>query len=271
MGQKKPGESKQVAAETAHLELQSGGDQAKKPMQDGPKPFPWGALAKLLAGIGAVGGIILHLMGYVSYQAYLTAWGIDPGLFPKPTDATVINGYYAFMERTVTLFSAVRQGTGYFLGAIAAVTFYVFILLRINKSNSNSNYKIRRLAQRAPGWGRDLAKSLLLTFTMLAGVPIALFFAVFVLTVPAILGQNFGQSAAKNEMALFRMGCDVQPDGRRCVDLRKDGKTIARGFPIDSSESHMALFDVAEKRARALERDGTELLVDPTRYKADTK
>ena len=66
-------------------------------------------------------------------------------------------------------------------------------------------------------------------------------------------------------------GCDAQPSGRRCIDLRKDGKTFARGFPIDSSESHIALFDVIEKRARALERDGTELLVDPTRDKPDTK
>lgn len=239
------------------------------PTLDGKKLIPWGSLGKWAAGIGAAGGIILHLLGYVSHQAYLETWGIDPGLFPKSTDASVINGYYAFVERTVTVISAVKQMAHYLYWAIPALTLYLFLLLHFGKPSRN--YQLRNKTQRSAGWVGDLFKSLALTISTLAGVPIALFFAVFLLAIPVILGQNVGQTNAKNEMNLFREGCDAQPNGRRCIDLRKDGKTFARGFPIDSSESHIALFDVIEKRARALERDGTELLVDPTRDKPDTK
>lgn len=271
MRRKAPVELKQAVekgAEEAHQQAHNPGGRVKESIQSNPPSLSWGSLAKWLGGIGAVGGVILHLMGYISHQAYLEAWGIDHGLFPKPTDATVINGYYAFVERTITFLSAIKQMANYLFWAIPALTLYLFIILRFSKPSRN--YKVRNKTQRSGGWVGDLFKSLAVTISTLAGIPIALFFAVFVLAVPVILGQNVGQSNAKNEMVLFREGCDAQPSGRRCIDLRKDGETLARGFPIDSSESHIALFDVDEKRARALEREGTELLVDPVRSTPNT-
>lgn len=263
MAQKRTGGTKVVAQQLGnkkHADDQAPDSEERASGKIEPKEFPWGALAKGFAGIAAVGGVILHLMGYVSHQAYLETWGIDPGLFPKPTDATVINGYYAFVDRAAALLSAARQGATHFLLAAVIVALYIFILSRIGKLSTSG--KLRALVRRTPDWLSDLAKSLVLTLTMLGGIPIALVLAAFVLAVPAILGQNFGQSIAKKEMTVYRDGCNAEGNSRMCVELRKDGKTIARGFLIESSESHVALFDVSEKRARALSRDGMELLVD---------
>lgn len=271
MEQKAPVKSKHTAekgGDAAHQPAQDLSDRAVTPIQNNLPSFPWGGLAKWLGAIGAIGGVVLHLLGYISHQAYLEAWGIDPGLFPKSTDATLVTGYYAFVERSVTLISAVKQVAGYLWWTIPALALYLFIISRLGKPSRN--YKKRYRTQHPAGWVSDLFKSLALTISIFAGVPIALVFAVLILAVPAILGQNVGQSSATKEMAFFREGCDAQPSGRRCIELRKDGKTLARGFPIESSESHIALFDITEKRVRALERDGTELLVDPLRGTPNT-
>ena len=198
-------------------------------------------------------------MGYISHHTYLTAWGIDPGLFPKATDATVINGFYAFIDRSAMVMSAIQDGAGKFLTAGVMVAVYLFVLFRASKSE-RAGARARWLSNFVPAWLGDVWRSLMLTFLTIFGIPVALVFIVFVLAIPAVFAERFGYSQAEREMAKFSRGCEQASGVGSCIELQKDGKPIARGFLIESSESHVALFDVAMKRARAIERAGTELL-----------
>jgi hypothetical protein len=70
-------------------------------------------------------------------------------------------------------------------------------------------------------------------------------------------------------MKEFNKGC--WPDKVKldylCSDISRDGKLLARGFLIDSSASHIALYDVDVKKARLFERDKTEVIGTPDKPK----
>lgn len=228
-----------------------------------PKPFSWGLLAKLFAGIAAVGGLVLHMMGYVSHRNYLAAWGLDPGLFPKPADAIIIQGFYAVVDRTITMFSVVGERVEQLLiaaGIMTVVLFLAIVLSRLVEQQART--RVSRLSSRFPKWCSDFWVSLAVTYIVVGVVPFVLAFVVIVLAIPAFLGESYGHAAAERDRARYLTGCQQKAGTQGCIELNKDGKIAVRGFLIESSESHIAIFDVSEKRARALERSGTELFAD---------
>lgn len=254
-----PAQSGQQSAPQAVTNQPSGNNQddsGQPPTTS--KALSWSSFATVIAALGTIGGLVFHLMGYISHHTYLSAWGIDPGLFPKATDATIIDGFYAFIDRSAMVMSAIQDGAGKFLTAGVMVAVYLFVLFRAGKSE-RAGERARWLSNSVPAWLGDVGRSLMLTFLTIFGIPVALVFIVFVLAIPAVFAERFGYSQAEREMAKFLRGCELASGVGRCVELQKDGKTIARGFLIESSESHVALFDVAMQRARAIERAGTEL------------
>lgn len=247
-------------------DLKPAADQSGNVPTDPPQPkqaeFTWASLAKIMAAVGTVGGLVMHLVGYITHQSYLTAWGIDPGLFPKAVDDIAMTGYYAVIDRSASILSIMKDEAWKLLGPGVAIMVYAFILLRLSKSEKRK--KIVRVFQQIPDWVSDLAKSLGVTTVVLGSVPIALFLTIFALFVPAIFGHTYGISLAEREQKTYMAGC-TQAGSSKCIELRKDGKTIARGFTLESSTSHLAIFDVHEMRARAIERAGTELIADTPR------
>lgn len=235
-------------------------DTPANPPQPNITGFSWSSIAKLLASIGTIGGVVMHLIGYITHQSYLATWGIDSGLFPKPVDDIAMTGYYAVMDRSVSILSVIQTEAWKLLVPGVAIMVYAFVLLRLNRSNKRE--KIVRVFQKIPDWVGDLAKSLGVTIVALGSVPIALFITIFVLFIPAVFGASYGRSLAEREQQKYVAGCTQADAGTKCIELRKDGKPIARGFMLESSTSHVALFDVNEMKARAIERAGAELVAD---------
>lgn len=226
------------------------------------KSFSWGFLAKAIAAIAAGGGLALHLMGYVGHQTYLSTWGIDPGLFPMSTDAIIIEGFYALIDRTATIFSAMTHKVSAFVTAGLIVVLYLFVILYVNRIAKDRSGKIFGFSIRLPEIFIDLLKSFLIAVIALGGVPVALVFSVLILAVPAVLGESFGSSSAEQQMSQYRAGCNQREMKERCVELRGKQGRLAYGFVLDSSESHIAIFDTDKNQVVSLEREGTELLVD---------
>lgn len=225
--------------------------------QAAPYNFPWGLLAKALAVVTTVGGLALHTMGFLSYQAYFTEWGIDPGLFPQSTDAIIINGLSALLDRTITLTSLFNTKSSLVMGLILTVSLCVYFYIDTLRKTHAPNLKLRH----RPDWFVVLAKSVSISFIAVGMIPIAIVFIVIGLITPAALGENAGQSRAQHQMERYKLGCEKNVRDK-CIEICKSGKVIAHGFLIEGSESHIALFDVTKNRAWAFERDGTELLVD---------
>lgn len=227
------------------------------PMQTQPLSFPWGLLAKILAIVGTVGGVVIHVIGYVCHATYLRAWGIDPGLFPKSIDDLAITGYYALMDRSVSLLSLLGEVGYLILGGGVAMTIYLFVLCRLDRSDKPK--RASRVLRRIPEWARDLLKSAYLVALTFSSFPAALVLVIVVLVLPAGCGEAVGKNIAEREQGKFSAGCDSAVGEQKCIELHKEGKLVARGFLIDSSTSHVAIFDVDSERSRAIERAGTEL------------
>ena len=90
--------------------------------------------------------------------------------------------------------------------------------------------------------------------------PIVLIVLISILLIPAAGGEAVGKQAAKNQQEKFSAGCSAEYGKEKCIELRRDGKVVTRGFLIDSSTTHVALYDVDEKRPRVIERAGTEFV-----------
>lgn len=235
---------------------------AAKPNQDkqeAPTAW-WFSFVKLVAALGSVGGVLLHLIGYIGHLSYMSAWGLESGPFRKDLDEILLMGYLAIMDRSNNALSLIGDQKWTILGVWIALTGYAFLIFRLDTTDKRDRAK--HFFQRLPDWVSDLLRSVLGSTMTFALFPAGLFFVLFVTALPVSIGNSFGNSLADTEYKKFVAGCEHVTRGNRCLEIRKDGKLIAHGFVIDSSASHIALFDVDLQRARTIVREGTEVIAD---------
>lgn len=211
--------------------------------------------AAVWAGVIAAGGLLLHAMGFISNVAYLKHLGVDSGAFPKNVDWTLIQGYYSYLDRS----SAVLKGlVAHGLEVLFAIIFMGTLLLAIEFMLG----KALQPKQLAP-WMRAAIKSYSLAAVALLGVPVLLLFISFIIIWPGMFGEVAGMNAAQQDLKKFQKGCAAQKQNeRKCQTVILDGKSIAYGFLIDSSEKYLAVFDVDQKRSIVLEREHTKIISD---------
>lgn len=220
----------------------------------------WFSFAKLIAALGSIGGVLLHLIGYISYLSYISAWGLESGPFHKDIDEILFMGYLAIMERSNNALSLIGEQKWAIFGIWIALTIYAMLIFRQDKTETR--VKAKQFFQRLPNWVPDLLGSVLGATATLALFPVGLLFVLVVTVLPVSIGDSFGKSLADVDYKKFIAGCEHVTQGNRCLEIKKDGKLIAHGFVIDSSASHIALFDVDLQRARTIVREGTELIAD---------
>jgi hypothetical protein len=68
----------------------------------------------------------------------------------------------------------------------------------------------------------------------------------------------FARQSPEQREAAFKKGCKASK--QRCIELRRDGVVVATGYHLDSSVTHVAIFDVAINKARAVSREGVEVV-----------
>lgn len=215
----------------------------------------WPTALSLFTALVAAGTVTLHLIGDVRHRHYLKHWGIDAGLFPKSADWVLINGYYGVVDRFVAILIAMLGNLHWLAAAVLILGVYVFMLL---SPTSGASDETPGWLLRQPAWRRRLIRQMLLTALFVSVVPCALFLLTAFMAVPAALGETAGKAAAENEASEYRKGCQVSKIA--CVDLKRDGEVIATGFVLDSSVSHIAIFEAHEQRSRVLALDKLEIV-----------
>jgi hypothetical protein len=220
--------------------------------------FSWfNTSLKISAALVTIAGLSLHLMGELAHRNYLNNLGVDPGLFPKATDWIIINGYYAYIDRATVFLRLLGDNTLIWAIGSIILVFYIFLIFLLNRKSSWP-WLDNKLGHAGP-LTRDFAKSVVLSVGIVTSVPAILIGTALVLAFPAILGEGYGIAAAKNDTVAFAMQCSDTSGRQRCSEIYKDGELLAQGYVFESSESHIAIFDVSMKRTRIIERGGTEL------------
>lgn len=224
-----------------------------------PLALNWPTALSLCTALVATGTVTLHLIGDVSHRQYLKHWGIDAGLFPKTTDWILINGYYGVVDRFVAILIAILGNLHWLAAAAVIVGVYVFVLLSPARCTSG---EAPAWLLRQPEWRGRLIRQMLLTALFVSVVPCALFLLTAFMVVPAALGETAGKAAAESEALEYRKGCQLSKI--TCVELRREGDVIATGFVLDSSLSHLAIFDAQAQRGRVLALDKLEVMSNRT-------
>lgn len=215
-------------------------------------------------GLAVAGGYCvyaMHLAGKTMHEHYLGLFGIDANLFPRSLDDIATLGQMGLLERLITFFMAVLQALEkqglIVLAVMTAVLFILLFLIRkFPKQSSLPNW-----AKNMPGWAGDAGKSLAMSVLAMAVFLEVFAFGLVMLMMPVSMGQSAGAKLYESEMQVFQAGCRTAKTAQRCVQLLKQGRIQMQGYVIDSSPTHIAIYDVKLKQARAVERNGLELRV----------
>ncbi|MEX8193584.1 hypothetical protein [Comamonas guangdongensis] len=219
----------------------------------------WPAMLRVLTVFVAIGTVALHLIGDVRHRQYLHYWGIDAGLFPKTTDWILINGYYGIVDRFAVILTAIFGNIHWLLVATVVIGVYVFVL---QTPVSKTPGKLTNWVLRRAEWQQRLARYIVLTAMAVAMMPLTLILLTALMVIPAALGESGGEAAAASQKAELIKGC-WQPR-TPCVEIKKDGVTVANGFVIDTSASYIAIFDTEIQRSRVIPLEKMEFVSHPS-------
>jgi hypothetical protein len=224
----------------------------------------WTVVASVLGIVSAVGGVLLHLIGVTVNETYFQQWGLDAAMFPKPTDVTLVQGYYAMVNGISTIVVAlIAQHWPWLLAYGAFIGLVAWGLTAID------NLPRTRLA----GWiaGHEKLARTFVMFVFGVGLvavvlPLALITVVVVLALPISAGDAYGKSLVRAQLADFKAGCDRPTHQAACVSVMKGDQALARGFLIAATQPRVALYDPTAQRTIVIEAHGLTLLGAPRRH-----
>ena len=219
------------------------------------------SVGRWIALIGAFSVYAVHLTGKTIHETYLGNFGIDPNLFPRSLDDIATLGQMGLIDRLTVIFVALMktlEAKG--LWFLFAGSFFIFLILWSNRRLPKKNSLNKNISQLV-WWVKAAGKSVGLIVLMTSGIVYGYVCLLMLLLMPVAMGQSVGFERYKHDAEIFNRGC--QATTRHCVELFESNKLIAEGFVIDSSPTHIALYDVKRKQSRAMERAKTELRVKP--------
>lgn len=210
------------------------------------------ATLSVLAALAAAGAVCLHLLGDQIHRTYLRQWAVDADLFPKATDWILSSGYNGLVTFGIQSLVAIFQNFWWMLLASIPLGVYVWLLL---SPLGFDRLQTKQWEWLRTGWGK-VAGYILKTLLVLIFLPFALLLVVVIAAIPAVVAESVGKSVAEQELNDFQLGCEKSKG--ICVQFLKSGSEVAKGYILDSSPSHIALFDVSLQRSRTLAREGLE-------------
>lgn len=230
--------------------------QSTLPESPGGRRLPQGRsfdALKVLAGLTAASGLLLHLVGSVFHDAYLSAWGLDSALFPKSVDHLVILGFKTVVGLSLQLFPTALANVAAILVLSLGLSLYWSLLGVAARDTDFPNWAERLPRWLTIGFARFLAVLLVTVFVILFVVLLG-----YLMAAPIAIAQTMARQHASVEMIRFSKGCAEEGESR-CFDLKR-GTEVVQGFLIDSSTDNIAFYDVALQRARVTARVGSEML-----------
>jgi hypothetical protein len=207
---------------------------------------------KIVAALGLTGGVLIHFIGYMHHIVYLEAWGVSPQLFPKSIEWLGARGYLTTFTQISGLLSFLSENWI----QLASLSFAIFISMVIPALFERNEKRLEGFVGRFPRVKGFLIACLSMIGLIAVLILIALVLARTLIAIPGAIGVTSGQEAAAKDLARFRKGCEQEIG---CTSVLKEGSLVARGFLIDSSPTHLALYIPTDKLVRIIPIEGLEL------------
>jgi hypothetical protein len=205
----------------------------------------------------AVTGLVLHVLGNACHSRYLQFFGIDPGVFTKSIEWQLMKGYDAFLDRSLKLLQMTLVHWHESL-IIFGAAFCMAMMIEIAKRHRPSRPP-------RPWWLQALGRSFAWGLAAPYGVPILIITISLIVVWPGLAGEDYGADLAQADLAIFKAGCQQANPRYRCITVDRDGMSLSKGFLIDGSDKHLALYDVNLSKAIVLEREHITLITEQIR------
>lgn len=211
-------------------------------------------MISVLTALAGTAAVTLHLIGIIRHQTYLTHWGIDVGLFPKTTDWLLTNGFHGLLDETVTLLSVVLSNLAWVAVAFWAVSAYIKLLEWTEAhtpplDRGSLSPFARKLAA--------VVDQMRLPALATAAVVVSLAVFLMLMLIPAALGEWSAKAAIRRATPEYLKGCAASK--YPCVSVMDNDRVVMTGYLLDSSPSHLAIFDAATQRGRSINRGTLEV------------
>ncbi|MBT2746595.1 MULTISPECIES: hypothetical protein [unclassified Lysobacter] len=237
-------------------------DEDIKGVEEGKGGRVLSSVAKVLAVatvLASVGGVFLHLCGYIAQRSYLRAFNVDPDSFKREADWLMVSGYYSIVQLGSSVAQSVFSWPSLWLLLLLTVAVVIF---RLGSSLETPEWakKIRakandRSSKRAK-WLSFFIESFLFSGLGWSGGYLLVMCTVLIVLIPGVMGEKFGEETARRDAARFEKGCLAN---NPCSEFWKDDRKIASGFVVATSSEQIAFFDTQLNMVRQLERSGIEV------------
>lgn len=217
--------------------------------------WTWASFLSLATALIAVGSATLHLVGSIWHRSYLSYWGIDAELFPQSTDQVMLTGFYALFDRLLLLLSALVSEWYLVLLAMAIL---VLFALYVDVITDKAVDAVVKVAHNGRPWRKRAVQGAMIGLLLSSFVFLATFVLVALMGIPAAAAEMSAKKSAEANAADFAKGCAASK--RSCVEIQRTGQPPIQGYLLESSPTHLAVFDAGIRRSRTLSRDGIEVI-----------
>ncbi|MCD9125399.1 hypothetical protein [Luteimonas fraxinea] len=209
------------------------------------------SMAALLIAVGTLLGICLHLTGHVAHITELRSWGVQSDLFPRPSEWTMINGYYAiFFETTRTL----SDMPWALVVTVCLAIAFLILIYRLPPPKKRAP-----ILDRFPNWLKSIISAVTLSALWMTTIFYLLLVALMIAIIPAVVGERAGKHSADEALASYRSSKSFASR----AELWRGEELLMQGHIIAVSSDLIALFDTDLDQARTIDRAGIEIRTRP--------
>lgn len=229
----------------------------------GPISVKWGLVPKILSTLTlffTVAGVGLYAFGRFYDQAFLSHFGLSSQWFTASKETYIQQGF-AVATHYVTLDFAKSQlvviVSFFFIVLILCV--YDFFIAWGKPANTFHSWRQAYLRPLLADQSTVEQRLKATTVVMIVSVGI-LFLTSFLLNVlmtPIRYGTQWGSQAAQD--LVHTLSTDEQASSARFVELHKEDKLLAKGYPIAYGEGRIALYDPKTQTVRTFHTDDVEV------------
>lgn len=217
--------------------------------------WSWASFLSLATALVAVGSATLHLVGSIWHWQYLSHWGVDAKLFPQATDQILLTGFYALFDRLLLLLTALIKES--YLVLLAVAVLFLFALL-VDALTDKAVDVVVKVAHNGRPWRKRALQGVMLGMGLTSFALLATFVLVALMGIPAAAAEMSAKKTAEGHSADFAKGCAASK--RSCIEIKRAGQAPILGYLLESSPTHLAVFDAGLRRSRTLSRDGVEVI-----------